>query len=138
MKNEFKAIAILAGISLLLEGCSMVKAPHEEFNIIDKAATCEEIRAESTIGEEIKPNGEEDETGEELAIAEEIKVHKESEDIAEVSPPYIELGDMLEIPLEIGARVIVEYPDGEVYEFFGEEYDITDNSITVFFEKEGF
>lgn len=115
MKNEFKVIAALAGISLLLEGCSMVKVPHEEFDIIDKAAACEEIE-----------------------IAEEIEERKESDDIAEESHPYVELGDSMEIPLEVGARVIVEYPDGNVYEFFGEEFDITDNSITVFFEKEGF
>lgn len=119
MKNEFKVIAALAGISLLLEGCSMVKVPHEEFDIIDKAAACEEIKAESSI-------------------CEEIEERKESDDIAEESHPYVELGDSMEIPLEVGARVIVEYPDGNVYEFFGEEFDITDNSITVFFEKEGF
>lgn len=33
-----------------------------------------------------------------------------------------------------GATVIVEYPDGNVYTFYGEDYDIADNRITVFFE----
>lgn len=105
MKKEW-VIAVLAGISLILGGCSRIKAPSEEFDIIDKAAAYEETKTESTIGEE--------------------------------NHPYIELGDTMEIPLEVGARVIVEYPNGNVYEFFGEEFDIADNRITVFFDKEGF
>lgn len=147
MKREFKVIAILAGISLILGGCSKIKAqsPSEEFDIIDKAAACEEIKAESTISEEIKLNGfteKESKNGDELAITERIEGRKESDDIAEENGeenhPYIELGDTMEIPLEVGARVIVEYPDGNVYEFFGEEFDIANNRITVFFDKEGF
>ena len=106
MRKEFKAIAILAGIAVLLEGCSMMKTSHEEFGVINKATACEKTKAEGAIGEE--------------------------------SHPHIELDDIMEIPLEVGARVIVEYPDGNVYEFFGEEFDVTDNSITVFFEKEVF
>lgn len=35
---------------------------------------------------------------------------------------------------EQGATVIVEYPDGNVYEFYGEDFEIADNRITVFFE----
>lgn len=35
---------------------------------------------------------------------------------------------------EQGATVIVEYPDGNVYTFYGEDYEIADNRITVFFE----
>lgn len=143
MKKEFKAIAILAGISLILGGCSKIKS--EEFDILDKAAAYEEIKTESTISEEIRLNGfteKESKNGDELVITEEIEVRKESDDIAEENGeenhPYIELGDTMEIPLEVGARVIVEYPDGNVYEFFGEEFDIADNRITVFFDKEGF
>lgn len=125
MKKEFEVIAILAGISLLLEGCSTARAIHEEIAFIDASSVCEEIKAENAVGEEINLN------------IEGSKIGNESDDIAEESHPYIELGATMEIPLEVGARVIVEYPDGEVYEFFGEEYEITDNSITVVFEKEG-
>ena len=136
MKKEFEVIAILAGISLLLEGCSTARAIHEEIAFIDASSVCEEIKAENAAGEETNLNIEGSKIGEGFVIAEVIEVGNESDDIAEESHPYIELGATMEIPLEVGARVIVEYPDGEVYEFFGEEYEITDNSITVFFEKE--
>lgn len=40
------------------------------------------------------------------------------------------------VPFGTGARVIVQYPDGNIYEFIGSDYDIADNRITVFFDKD--
>lgn len=40
------------------------------------------------------------------------------------------------IPAETGARVIIQYPDGNVYEFIGNDYDIADNRVTVYFDKD--
>jgi len=40
------------------------------------------------------------------------------------------------IPAETGARVIIQYADGNVYEFIGNDYDIADNRVTVYFDKE--
>lgn len=40
------------------------------------------------------------------------------------------------VPFEAGARVIVQYPDGNIHEFIGSDYDIADNRITVFFDKD--
>lgn len=40
------------------------------------------------------------------------------------------------VPFGTGARVIVQYPDGNVYEFIGSDYDIADNRITIFFDED--
>ena len=40
------------------------------------------------------------------------------------------------IPFGTGARVIVQCPDGNIYEFIGSDYDISDNRITVFFDED--
>lgn len=73
--------------------------------------------------------------GEENAVSEEIKICEEIEHNDGIGEE-IELGDTSEIPLETGARVIIECPNGNVYEFLGEEYDIADNRITVYFEPD--
>ena len=44
--------------------------------------------------------------------------------------------DSVIIPVETGARVIIQYPDGNVYEFIGNDYEIADNRVTVFFDKD--
>lgn len=44
--------------------------------------------------------------------------------------------DFVIIPAETGARVIIQYPDGNVYEFIGNDYEIADNRVTVFFDKD--
>lgn len=44
--------------------------------------------------------------------------------------------DSVIIPAETGARVIIQYPDGNVYEFIGNNYDIADNRVTVYFDND--
>lgn len=44
--------------------------------------------------------------------------------------------DSVIIPAETGARVIIQYPDGNVYEFIGNDYDIADNRVTVYFDND--
>lgn len=45
-------------------------------------------------------------------------------------------GNCVAVPFGTGARVIVQYPDGNIYEFIGSDYDIADNRITVFFDED--
>lgn len=44
--------------------------------------------------------------------------------------------DSVIIPAETGARVIIQYPDGNVYEFIGNDYDIMDTAVVVYFDKD--
>lgn len=44
--------------------------------------------------------------------------------------------DSVIIPAETGARVIIQYSDGNVYEFIGNDYDIMDNAVIVYFDKD--
>lgn len=44
--------------------------------------------------------------------------------------------DSVIIPAETGARVIIQYPDGNVYEFIGNDYDIMDTAVIVYFDKD--
>lgn len=64
-----------------------------------------------------------------LAVAvfntcEEMKSNKETEDTAIA----------IARETEENATVIIRTADGNVYEFNGDEYDIADNRVTVFFE----